>query len=289
SLARDRLDWLRAVTYVGYKFSDKILVNSEVELEHASTGEGAEEKGEISIEFAYLDFLLHPRISARAGLLLVPVGWINEIHEPPTFLGALRPDVETFLLPSTWSAGGFGIHGELGSGISYRAYALEGLRAKADPAAGVEGFNAEEGVRGGRQGGCQGLGENCAGVARADWRSGLGFTTGASVYSGGSGQGDTAPGPTNFTARTTVIEGHAEYRARGAWLRALYAHVSLAQADLVDAANAFIGDQSVGSEMFGWYGEAGYDLARLVSRESSLSFFPFARYEAYDTQRAVPA
>ena len=86
----DEFDFLRAVFYVGYKFSDSILFNSEIEVEHASTDKG----GSVSVEFAYLEFQKRPEIGLRAGMLLVPVGFINELHEPPIFHGARRPEVE---------------------------------------------------------------------------------------------------------------------------------------------------------------------------------------------------
>src|SRR5204862_6228332 len=98
----DTLDLTRAVLYFGYKFDKGIVFNSEIEYEHATTGEGDEEKGETSVEFAYLEFPLGRDWGVRAGQLLVPVGFINELHEPPFFLGARRPDVETIIIPSTW-------------------------------------------------------------------------------------------------------------------------------------------------------------------------------------------
>jgi hypothetical protein len=80
----DRIDALRAIVYVGYKFTDRFLFNSEIEFEHANT-EGA---GSVAVEFAYLEYRASPVFGARAGLLLVPMGFLNEQHEPPVFLGA---------------------------------------------------------------------------------------------------------------------------------------------------------------------------------------------------------
>lgn len=284
----NRLDLLRAVLYVGYKFSERALLNSEIEVEHATTGEGAEEKGEVSVEFAYLDFLLHPRVNLRGGLALVPVGWINELHEPPVFLGTRRPDVETVILPSTWSANGAGLFGDLGGGLSYRAYFFEGLRAVADEEEAIEGFTASEGIRGGRQNGSLARVKNWSGVARLDWRSRFGLVAGGSLYSGAAGQGILDPGGETFSAHTTVAEAHAEYRARGLWLRALYASVHVDDAERINATSSLTSTSSVGSEMFGWYGEGGYDVGRHLSPGGSFSLYPFVRYERYDTQDEVP-
>src|SRR5882672_4517978 len=99
--AADRIDLLRNVLYVGYKFSDRILLNSELEVEHATTGEGDEARGEVSAEFAYLDFKPWKHVGVRAGLLLMPIGFVNELHEAPVFHGARRPAVESAIIPST--------------------------------------------------------------------------------------------------------------------------------------------------------------------------------------------
>ena len=84
---RDQFDFLRAVFYFGYRFNERWLFNSEIEFEHAAVSEG----GDTSVEFAYLDYLWRPAVNFRAGILLTPMGFINELHEPPTFLGATRP------------------------------------------------------------------------------------------------------------------------------------------------------------------------------------------------------
>src|SRR5690606_27328300 len=44
----DRLDALRGIIYVGYKFDERFLFNSEIEVEHAATDRG----GSVSLEFA---------------------------------------------------------------------------------------------------------------------------------------------------------------------------------------------------------------------------------------------
>ncbi len=134
SSAIDEFDFLRAVFYVGYKFSDSILFNSEIEVEHASTDEG----GSVSVEFAYLEFQKRPEIGLRAGMLLVPVGFVNELHEPPVFHGARRPEVELAILPTTWRENGAGLFGAAGP-FEYRAYGVVGLRSSGFTAAGIRG------------------------------------------------------------------------------------------------------------------------------------------------------
>ena len=85
-----QLDFLRAIIYAGYRFNDRFVFNSEIEFEHASTSL----EGSASVEFAYLDFIANDYLSLRGGLLLVPMGLVNELHEPTVFMGALRPETE---------------------------------------------------------------------------------------------------------------------------------------------------------------------------------------------------
>ena len=99
---KDSADLERAVIYIGYKFNDWIVLNNEIEFEHATTGEGGEEKGEVSVEFSQLDFFIDQKYNIRAGLMLVPMGFVNEMHEPTTYHGNHRPDIERYIIPSTW-------------------------------------------------------------------------------------------------------------------------------------------------------------------------------------------
>ena len=118
--ADGRLDFHRFVLLITHSFSDRIRFVSELELEHALV-EGLEEAGELELEQAYVDFLLSRRFNVRAGMMLVPVGIINERHEPPVYYGVERPFVDTVIIPTTWFEVGAGVHGEIGRGWRYRA------------------------------------------------------------------------------------------------------------------------------------------------------------------------
>ena len=142
----NRLDFLRAVLYFGYKFSDSWVFNSEIEYEHASTSNG----GSVSVEFAYLDYLYRDALNLRTGLVLVPMGWLNELHEPTVYLGAVRPRTENRIIPTTWRENGIGAYGAFG-GFEYRTYVVNGLDAS--------GFSAK-GLRSGRQKGSKAKAED---------------------------------------------------------------------------------------------------------------------------------
>lgn len=272
----DRIDFLRAVVYLGYKFDEHWVLNTEIEYEHAVTGEDA--GGEVAVEFAYIDYMHSRPLNARAGLVLVPMGLVNELHEPTSFLGARRPDVERFILPTTWRELGVGIYGDTGF-LAYRGY----LTSSLDSA----GFSAA-GIRGGRQAGAEAIAENWAFAGRLDYTGTPGLLAGASVFAGKAGQSRSTPSGLPVDAPTTVFDLHADWQWRGLWLRALYAHTSIGDAERVNEANGFVGDESVGSQQEGWYVQAAYDVFTLWPG-SKASLLPYVRYEEYDTQKDVPA
>lgn len=278
--AKDQIDFLRAIVYFGYKFNDRILFNSETEFEHASTGKN----GEVSVEFASLDFLIRDSFNVRAGMVLVPMGFVNELHEPPIFLGARRPYVEQVILPTTWRENGAGVFGEAGL-LSYRAYVVSGLAAFNDTNSKAKGFSAS-GIRDGRSSGSRSAAEDIAIVGRLDVRAGGGVMFGFSAYTGDAGQDRKSADGMIIGARTTILEGHAEFRRRGLTARALYARTKIADVARINAASGFTAAQSVGARQVGWYGEIGYDV--LSGSDSAHTLVPYFRHEKYDTQDAVP-
>jgi len=273
---QDQLDALRAIAYLGYKFAPGLVFNSEIEFEHAST----ERAGAVSLEFGYLEYGWTPYLGIRAGLLLAPLGFINEQHEPPTFLGTTRPETERFIVPSTWAENGVGVFGQAGR-FGYRAYLLNGFDAVGGRNAEAEGFSASEGLRGGRQGGSKALAETFGLAGRVEYALPTGLSLGISGYLGRAGQGQP------FAARTAIGEAHVQYRARGFDLRGLAALASVGDAARINAAKGLSGSASVGSRLVGWYLQGGYDLLRL--RRSAHQLIPYLRYERLDTQDAVPA
>lgn len=273
---QDQLDLVRIILYTGYKFSDRILFNSEIEFEHGTTGAGAEARGEVSVEFGYLDFKPWSKVGIRAGMVLLPVGFVNELHEPPIFLGARRPEVEQAIIPSTWREVGAGVFGETGP-LQWRAYVVAGLNSS--------GFTSS-GIRGGRQQGSRSVAEDLALAGRVDYVGTPGLLLGGSIVNGNSGQGATSAGQT-IEGRLVLFDVHGQYEHRGLWLRALYAQTSLGDAALINARNGFTSDRSVGSRQRGFYAEAGYDVMSAHPR-GQWAVIPFVRYEKLNTQVRVP-
>ena len=277
---RDEADFLRAVLYVGYKFNDWILFNSELEFEHGSTGKG---RGEVSVEQAYVDFRLRDELGVRAGTVLVPMGLQNDVHEPTTFHGVKRTSVETNIIPSTWRENGAGVFGDLGP-VSYRSYLVSGLQATTNT--GVTGFSSSSGLRNGRSSGAKSYAEDLASVTRVDYKPVAGVLVGGSFYAGQADQSLIAA-----SAPVTLWEGHLKAEYRGAELRALYAEGRVGNADSIDVAQGFTNaaKTSVGSKLFGGYVEGAFDVLTLCRNSKGHSLSPFVRYERYDTQAETPS
>lgn len=275
----DQFDALRAILYVGYKFNDRLLVNTELEWEHGSTSQG----GEASIEFAYVDYLLRPNFGLRGGLLLAPMGLVNELHEPPTFAGTSRPLVENSIIPTTWRANGFGFFGETGD-FSYRAYALTSLDAVGASTSRAGGFSAG-GLRGGRQKGARELSEDFSLVGRVDYTGVRGLMVGGSAMRGQTAHNREVNGA-QVGGTLTILEAHADYSNAGLDLRALYATATVDDATQLNALRNLTGAQSIGERLDGWYAQAGYDVLRSLNTTHAL--IPYVRYEALNTQARVP-
>ena len=266
------IDFHRFVLLFTHSFSDRVRFVSELELEHAVVS--PETDGELELEQAYIDFLMSRTLNLRAGMVLAPVGVINERHEPPVFHGVERPSVETVIIPTTWFGAGAGIHGEVGSGFRYRLYAMETLNAS--------GFSAESGLRGGRQKGAQSNAKHVAGTGRVEFVGTPGLVLGASLWSGDSGfafpRGDVSVTMTEFDGRYHW----AEFDVRG-----LYAHAFLdGIAELNNSLQRIVGvNPNIAEQLRGFYLEGSYFLlANPAPRELAV----FVRYENFDTQYRMP-
>lgn len=263
-----RLDFLRAVLYAGYRFDDRFLFNSEIEIEHGN---------EIFVEFAYVDYLASDHLTVRGGLLLLPLGLVNEFHEPGVFVGAKRPETEQRILPSTWRENGAGVLGSIGI-LNYRAFVTNGLNGA--------GFTSA-GLRGGRQRGIQARAANLAFSGRLDVTPTPGVFGGVGFYNGGSGQEQVVLDGARLDVGTRVVEIHGQAQLRGVDLRALFAHASVNQAGDASRALRLPTTSPIAETMQGGYLQVGYNV--LSQFNTLIAITPYVRYEQVDTQQRVPA
>lgn len=208
--SKSEIDFHRFVLFVGHAFDDDIRLFSELEVEHSIAGEG--QAGEVELEQAYIEFDIDATTRLKAGLFLVPIGLINETHEPTTFYGVERNPVESNIIPSTWWEGGAAISGALSdSGVSYDFALHSGLN-----------MGPTFSVRSGRQKVSEAVAEDLALTARLRWQ-GNGIELGGSVFH----QADVTQGLVPGAGAGTLLEAHATL-VRGPFaLRALAAAWSL--------------------------------------------------------------
>ena len=110
-------DLQRFVFGFNHRFDERLTLHSEIEIEHAVVSSA--DNGEAAIEQAWLNYKVSDAANVKGGLFLIPLGILNETHEPPTYYGVMRNQVETRIIPTTWRELGAGVHGVVGEGLSY--------------------------------------------------------------------------------------------------------------------------------------------------------------------------
>ena len=203
-----QLDFHRFVLFFGYHYSDRLRLISEVELEHALAGDG--QPGEVELEQAYIEYDLSQHHRLRAGIFLVPVGYLNETHEPPTFYGVERNEVEKIILPTTWWAGGLGYSFAADNGLTFDLSIHEGLKIPAD---------ADARIRSGRQKTAEADGRHLAVTSRLRYTAVAGLELAASLQH----QSDVTQASGDGIGAATLLSFQVDFRS-GSWgLRSLYA------------------------------------------------------------------
>jgi hypothetical protein len=267
----DKGDVLRFIPYIGYKFSDKILVNSELEIEHAGIGNIGDPEPEVFVEFLYLDFMIDRRFNLRPGLFLVPFSMMNEYHEPPVFHGMLRPDVERFIIPTVWREIGLMAYGKLSPYISYKTAIMNGLRTD----------KIKDWIKGGRQKGAQVNFDKFAWVMRINLSDIIkGLDLGSAFYAGAGSNGKGGSNEKGEEAAFNMFVIDAQYRTGNLLLKGLYV---LGNA----SGNDSYKKEGRAKKVNGWYFEAGYNIMPYILAETIISLNLFARYEKYNLNQEV--
>lgn len=205
------LDLHRFVIFVNHEFNDKIRLFSEFEIEHAfvsdnNDGSGNTSPGEVEVEQAYIQFDISENTNVDAGVFLIPVGILNESHEPPTFYGVERNPVEKNIIPVTWWEGGAMLSGHYDSGFSYDLALTSGL-------------DGGTSIRGGRQKTASANANNLAGTARVKYTGVRGLELAGTVQY----QDDMTQDSSDMINSATLVETHARYNFSDITLTVLYA------------------------------------------------------------------
>lgn len=277
-----KMDVHRLVMFLGYKFNERVTFVSEIEMEHVK---------EVYVEQAFINYNITQSINFRGGLMLIPMGIINEYHEPTTFNGVERPNVDGKIVPTTWREMGAGFSGNIADiSLKYQIYAVNGFKSF-DGSGGL--LRGSDALRKGRQKGAESTITTPNLSTKFDYYGIKGLKIGAAGYIGN----------TQSTAYNGVLKNDALAKSRADSTvvglsmvgfdvrynyRAFEARGQIIAASIsnTNAYNSFTG-KDVGSAALGYYGELGYDVLNLFKKDAEERIVVFGRYEFYDTHNST--
>jgi len=257
----EEVDLHRFVLFIGKEFNDDLRLVSEIEIEHGGVeSDGDPLGGEVEVEQAYIEYDVNDKAQVRGGVFLVPTGILNETHEPPTFYGVERNDVESIIIPSTWWEAGIGSTFRANNGFTFDAALHSGLN--------FSGFDGR--IRSGRGKVSNQRLSDPAVTGRVKYTGIQGLELAASInHQTDPTQDDDSDAEDDFIDDATLYQAHAIYNRGAFGLRALYAQWDLS-GDIEDAAGDI-------DEQFGWYLEPSYKLNNWLGL--------YARYEEVEGAR----
>lgn len=263
-------DVRRVVLGYQHRFDAKNKALVELEYEHAVTS--AEDPGETEVEQAYVEHTFNDKWSVKGGLFLIPMGLLNEHHEPTAYYGVERNFVESAIIPTTWREGGFNVIGSLDNGLTLQGGISTGFDLGKWDGTSTEG--QESPLASVHQELALAKAKDGSLFAAIDWRGIPGLQLGASIFGGPAGQDN----PLLSDASVLIWDTHARWTP-GKWdLAALYARGSISNTEAFNT--SIIGNDALMPELFdGWYAQAAYH----IWENDDYNVTPFARYESYNT------
>lgn len=274
-----KADLHRIITYLGYRFNKNLQFFSEIEFEHVS---------EVYVEQAFVNYYFNDRFNFKAGQLLIPMGYVNEFHEPTLFNGVERPNVDKYMVPSTWRELGFGFHGLLKkTSLKYQLYAVNGFNGYNGDAT----ISGSKGLRSARQGGGESSFRNPSVVGKLSYYGVEGLLIEASAYMGQTESSlnnglelsdDVAVKMADSSMLGISIAGiNFTYNVKKLQFRGQGIYTAVSNTAQY---NSFTSN-NVAKSMLGYYGEVSYELD--LKKKDYLKLIPFVRYENYNTHNTV--
>jgi hypothetical protein len=263
----DKSDAYRGVFYIGYKFDDEWSLNTEVELEHVN---------ESYLEFAYVDYdpkKFDGKLGFRAGLLLLPLGIVNEMHEPTTFHGVFRPWVENKLIPTTSRENGVGVYGSLmDDKLDYKWYYVNSWQ---NPAANKKGA----GMRDFRGKGAETVSNEYANVAKLTYHLNENTDLGFSIYDGEiNPKSGTAVTVNDSNSSVRMLTGYIKGEYRDFEYTYLYHENRFSSVSRLNSTLTSTNThEKFGTKQKGYYYSLAKDVGGMLGTEWYVA--PFYRYE----------
>ncbi|MCJ7467498.1 MAG: hypothetical protein MUO53_12490 [Maribacter sp.] len=268
------LDVHRLVLLLGYRFDEKVQFVTEIEIEHVE---------EVYVEQAFINYNVAHNVNLRGGLMLVPMGIVNEYHEPTTFNGVERPAVDHDIVPSTWRELGVGVSGRFDNvSLGYQAYVFNGFKsAEIDAEGEILGFlKGADGLRGGRQKGIESTVNTPTFSAKLEYYGLPGLRMGLATYFGKSQASHELNETTGATVGISMIGLDARYALQRFTARGQLIYTTLSG---TESYNLLTG-RDLGSVLKGWYLETAYNL---LPQHFGQRLYGFVRFEKYDTHAAT--
>ncbi len=285
SIQNGTLDVHRLVLLFGYRFNDRLNFVSEIEVEHVK---------EVYIEQAFLNYSFNTYFNIRGGLMLVPMGIINEYHEPTTFNGVERPLIDKYIAPTTWREIGIGITGTIPElSIKYQSYIMNGFSSYNGNAQ----LSGSNGMRSGRQKGAESYIRTPVSASRIEYFGILGLNLGLSAYLGKTQSSlfkniDRDDNLTLAEADSSIVNMtmfglDARYQNRGVQFRVQTYYTRLSNTLQYNYFTQSGGiPNNVGNTIYGYYAEIGYNVFQELPKIKT-DLTVFVRYSEYDTQNTV--
>ncbi|MDG1685550.1 MAG: hypothetical protein P8H63_05890 [Flavobacteriaceae bacterium] len=258
------IDVQRLVMLFAYKFDDRTSFVTEIEYEHVK---------EVYVEQAFINYSVADGINLRGGLMLIPMGIINEYHEPTTYNGVERPSLDSKIVPTTWREMGIGVSGRINNAsIRYQAYLMNGFLSYGES----HKIRGLDGLRKGRQKGAESVGTDVNFAGRIEYYGIPKLKLGVSYYTGNTQT--TTPEISNTQIGLSMFG--LDYRYVNGRLSSRGQLISASLSD-TEAYN-LAGNTDLGSAMGGYYAEGAYNLLPLDSRQK---LDIFLRYENFNTHQ----
>ena len=278
------LDVHRFVMMLGYQFNEKLQFVTELEFEHVK---------EFYVEQAFLQYKLNKFINFRGGLILTPMGIINEYHEPTAFNGVERPQIDNNISPTTWREIGFGITGVvLPVSLRYQVYVMNGFNSFD----GTARIGGSSGLRGGRQQGAESFTSSPNFSSKIEYFGIRGLNVGlagyfgntqSTLYNGIDKNDEVAKAQADSSVVGISMVGvDARYSIKGLKISGQFYYTDLSNTVQYNKFITGKGGGNLGSAMFGYYIDLGYNVLRSAKTEKQM--IPFVRFSSYDTHHKVP-
>jgi len=300
----------RIVLLPTYAITPNIIFNAEIEFEHGGIAFDNDDKkrGAVEIEQLFIDFKVLDQFNWRApGIDLVPIGYINQHHEPTQFYSVNRPELYNGLIPSTFWGPASSIYGRIADGVTYQIQVSSSIEDYGDdfgrrtdantvprfPETYLGGFSGTDGLALSRPvvGDFRQLNNQLAYSGRLDVAPAFipGFAASVSAYH----SGNTTPrgahddlGNLLGGSSLTLFDTEFRYRVQGTGLelRGEYVQAWFGNPANLRANNDSDPTNNVGRTMYGYSGEVAYHFALGNFLNSDWEAVPFYRYTHQNLQ-----